>query len=227
MRSKSWTMSGGTAAPWSASSTTSITGTDFLVVLNHLARHDVGLRQQQAKALRLWAAAQTLPVVAMGDFNFDYSFATQAGNAAFTEFLSDDTWKWVRPDPLVDTNWADHDGNGSDDYPDSMLDFVFVAGQPVAGMRPAASWSRGDFPDDQTTSDHRPVSCVIDVPQSAGDAIRLKRTTSEPAFRFGSEPPRNESEASPVAIPPLPGGCPSHRGDTSLAGRGGDPAESG
>ena len=32
----------------------------------------------------------------------------------------------------------------------------------------------GDFPDDQTTSDHRPVSCVIDVPQSAGDAESIE-----------------------------------------------------
>ena len=38
------------------------------------------------------------------------------------------TWKWIKPEPLVDTNWADHDGDGDDDYPDSMLDFIFVAG---------------------------------------------------------------------------------------------------
>ena len=146
-----------------------ITGTDFLVVLNHLARHDVGLRQQQAKGLRLWAAAQTLPVIAMGDFNFDYNFATQAGNAAFTEFLSDGTWKWVRPEPLIDTNWADHDGNGSDDYPNSMLDFVFVAGAARGWEATCSVVVRaGDFPDDQTTSDHRPVRCVMDVPSAGG-----------------------------------------------------------
>ena len=108
-----------------------------------------------------------------GDFNFDYSFATQAGNAAFTEFLSDDTWKWVRPDPLIDTNWADHDGNGSDDYPDSMLDFVFVAGAARGWEATCSVVVRaGDFPDDQTTSDHRPVSCVIDVPGAkSGESI--------------------------------------------------------
>ena len=32
----------------------------------------------------------------------------------------------------------------------------------------------GDFPDDQTTSDHRPVSCVIDVPSAAdGESIEV------------------------------------------------------
>ena len=64
----------------------------------------------------------------IGDFNFDYRFVTQMGNEAFAEFFGDGTWKWVRPDPLVDTNWADHNGDGDDDYPDSMLDFVFLAG---------------------------------------------------------------------------------------------------
>ena len=105
----------------------------------------------------------------------DYSFVTQTGNDAFTEFLGGDTWRWVKPDPLVDTNWADHDGDGSDDYPDSMLDFVFVAGA-------AQSWTAEcdvvvrteDFPDDQTTSDHRPVSCVIDVPSAAdGESVEV------------------------------------------------------
>ena len=59
----------------------------------------------------------------------------------------------------------------SDDYPDSMLDVVFAAG--AAQGRDVAcqviTWP-GDFPDDQTISDHRPVSSVIDVPQSPGDA---------------------------------------------------------
>jgi len=75
----------------------------------------------------------------------------------------------------VDTNWADHDADGSDDYPDSMLDFVFVAGaardwdaQCNVVVRP------DDFPDDQTTSDHRPISCVIDVPRSAGDTETIE-----------------------------------------------------
>ena len=56
-----------------------------------------------------------------------------------------------------------------------MLDFVFMAGA-------ARDWDAtcsvvvrpGDFPDDQTTSDHRPVSCVIDVPQSPGDAESIE-----------------------------------------------------
>ena len=56
-----------------------------------------------------------------------------------------------------------------------MLDFVFVA-------EAARDWDatcsvtvrEDDFPDDETTSDHRPVSCVIDVPHSAGDTESIE-----------------------------------------------------
>ncbi len=142
-------------------------GREFLVVLNQLARGKAGVRNEQAKALREWARDQTLPVIGIGDYNFDFDFHTQKGNTGYTEFLKDDIWHWVWPDLLIDTNWADHDGDGKDNYPDSCLDFMFVAGE-------AKSWSPvsnvivrdGDFPDDETTSDHRPVELSVTVPKS-------------------------------------------------------------
>ena len=92
----------------------------------------------------------------------DYDFPTQKGNKAFDEFLTDDVWEWVKPDPLIDTNWCDRDGDGLDDYPDSMLDFAFVAGT-------ARDWNAesrvivrpSDFPDDKHTADHRPVELTV------------------------------------------------------------------
>ena len=54
-------------------------GVKFLLVLNHLARGDAELRQEQAKALRLWAADQELPIISIGDYNFDFDFPTQKG----------------------------------------------------------------------------------------------------------------------------------------------------
>ena len=138
---------------------------EFIVVLNHLARGKAEVRQEQAKGLRLWAAAQTVPVIGIGEYNFDYDFPTAKGNAAFDEFLSDDTWQWVRPEELVDTNWSDRDDDGVDDYPHSCLDFMFVAGdakqwEPVSRV----IVRDGDFPDDKQTSDHRPVELVV-VPE--------------------------------------------------------------
>ncbi|MEL7496568.1 MAG: hypothetical protein AAFN77_03095 [Planctomycetota bacterium] len=134
---------------------------EFIVVLNHLARGSDLMRTNQAIALREWARDQTLPLICIGDFNFDYDFHTKSGNEAFVAFLRDNIWQWVVPDPLIDTNWSDRDGK--DKYPDSMLDFMFVAG-------PATEWSlrsevivrEGDFPDNDQTSDHRPVSLTLD-----------------------------------------------------------------
>ena len=134
----------------------------FLVTVNHLARGNAQLRETQARSLRLWARRQRLPVIGLGDFNFDFDFPTQKGNSGFEAFLADDTWKWVRPDPMIDTNWSD-DGMGNDRYPDSCLDFTFVAGK-------ARDWKSrshvivrdGDFPDDDTKSDHRPVEFIVE-----------------------------------------------------------------
>lgn len=134
---------------------------EFQVVLVHLARGWAELRQEQALGLRKWAAAQKVPTFGIGDFNFDYDFPTQKGNKAFQVFTADNTWKWMKPDPLVDTNWSDRDGDGKDNYPDSCLDLTFVAGM-------AREWKsrlkvivrEGDFPDSESTSDHRPVELI-------------------------------------------------------------------
>ena len=76
--------------------------------------------------------------------------------------LHDGIYKWIQLEEFIDTNWAERGGDGVDDYPDSMLDFVFVAG-------PAMDWNvsssvvvcDGDFPDDDKTNDHRPVLTII------------------------------------------------------------------
>jgi endonuclease/exonuclease/phosphatase family metal-dependent hydrolase len=50
------------------------TGKEFFFMVNHLYRGN-GIdarRLDQATALNQWAAAQTLPVIAVGDYNFDY-----------------------------------------------------------------------------------------------------------------------------------------------------------
>lgn len=139
------------------------TGCEFLCVTVHLARGSAEFRNEQALGLRRWASEQTLPVVAIGDFNMDYHFGRQTGNEALDTFLDRDVWRWVRPEELVDTNYFDGDGDGQDDYPGSMLDFAFVAGA-------AKYWDltcrviqrRDDFPDDEQTADHRPIELIVD-----------------------------------------------------------------
>jgi endonuclease/exonuclease/phosphatase family metal-dependent hydrolase len=132
----------------------------FWLIVNHLARGEADLRVEQAKALKKWAEDHAgEPIIAAGDFNFDYDFKTQKGNPAYDAMMEGGVWQWLKPDPLIDSNWAEDRNNpGHDRYPDSILDFVFVAnaarnwkGESDVIVRP------GDFPDTDKTSDHRPI----------------------------------------------------------------------
>lgn len=138
--------------------------TQFIVMVNHLARGNAEFRTQQAIGLREWARDQSVGVINVGDFNLDYLIATDQGNEAFNEMLRDNVYQWVRPKTLVDTNWADDNNDGIDDYPNDILDFAFVAG-PAKDWHPTSVIivEPGDFPDDETTSDHRPIAIRLDL----------------------------------------------------------------
>ena len=137
---------------------------EFQVVLNHLARGNKEFRKQQAGGLREWARNRTVPTIGIGDFNFDYDFQSQKGNDSFTEFMRDNVWQWISPEQLIDTNWADRNGDRQDDYPGSMLDFTFVAGpaKELKWKSQVITWA-GDFPDNKQTSDHRPVVLSVSL----------------------------------------------------------------
>lgn len=140
------------------------TGLEFQIMNNHLARGKPQVREAQAQQLVTWARAQLLPTVAVGDYNLDYVFATEKGNSAFALMMKDDVWKWIKPVEMIDSNWYDNPRapDGLDDYPGSLLDFALVSG-------PAKAWKSrceiivrpGDFPDDETTSDHRPFELIL------------------------------------------------------------------
>ncbi len=150
------------AAPLVAHLRLKSNGKELKIMTNHLARGSAELRNTQSQLLVEWARTQTLPVIAVGGYNLDYDIPTRNGNAAFDIFLADGTWKWIEPKELIDTNWADRNRDGQDDYPNSMLDFVFTTG-------PAKKWlvtaevivREGDFPDNEKTSDQRPIRTII------------------------------------------------------------------
>ena len=137
---------------------------EFLVMNNHLARGKAEIRQDQANKLVEWAREEAvdLPIIALGDYNFDFVFETERGNKGFDNMLRDNIWFWVKPEPYVDTNWYDPEPDGVDNYPGSMLDFGFVAGA-AKDWKPTCKVivREGDFPDDETTSDHRPFEMMI------------------------------------------------------------------
>ena len=137
-------------------------GAEMLVMTNHLARGNAQFRQEQAVGLREWARDQNVPVIALGDFNMDYDYREMKGNAAFDEMLRDNVWSWVAPGEFIDTNWSDRDGDGNDNYPDSMLDLAFAAGAAKEwGIQCSVIVRPDDFPDDKTTSDHRPIELTF------------------------------------------------------------------
>jgi endonuclease/exonuclease/phosphatase family metal-dependent hydrolase len=167
---------------------------EFHFMVNHLTRGNQLNRRRQAEGLRKWARDQDAPIVAAGDYNFDYDFRNLTGNQAMSIFMRREAndggkfvWDWVIPGiefeidgdddttrrvnligQLVDTNW---DGNGtSDSYRDSLLDFVFVAQEARDWAAESTVIVRsGDFPDDASSSDHRPVEAVLDPKANSVD----------------------------------------------------------
>ena len=151
---------------------------EFIFMTNHLARRKDSLRQQQAVGLREWARDTSTPIIAMGDFNFDYNFRKKSGNRSFGIFMQDGIWKWIPPTPLIDTNWS---GQVRDSYPDSMLDFVFVAnGAKKYKSKCSIVVRGGDFPDSRSTSDHRATWAEV---RFAPDkrSVFAQTTTTAPA----------------------------------------------
>jgi hypothetical protein len=135
-------------------------GRELLFVVNHLWRSESWSRQEQAGLLNEWAQAQTLPVIAVGDYNFDWDVDNGDSDHdwGYDLLTADGVFVWVRPETLVKTQCSS--------YWDSVLDFVFVSGE-------ATTWDGASeilFPDphycDDTdvTSDHRPVAATLTVP---------------------------------------------------------------
>ncbi|RKZ18784.1 hypothetical protein DRQ50_03465 [bacterium] len=126
----------------------------FVFMVNHLARGNAELRQQQARQLRVWASRQGEPVIAVGDYNFDFEIDTGRGNTAFHIMLDEQdgesVFKWIRPAELF--------ASGMSGRYYAVLDFVLVANLPVHWSAASRILIHGFGPGDSPqTSDHRPV----------------------------------------------------------------------
>lgn len=139
-------------------------GTEFLFVVNHLYRGNEqteGDRHKQAALLNAWAKDQSLPIIAAGDYNFDWEVAGGTGDhdKGYDNLTAGGVFQWVRPSKLVKTQC-------NPEY-DSVLDFVFVGG----GARNWQSSSEILFPetwfcswDEDGGADHRPVMARFQIP---------------------------------------------------------------
>ena len=169
---------GGSRKPLAAKFKTKGDGTEFWVVAVHLTRGQTrndgsgsgDIRNDaQSEELRAWIENQNEPVIAMGDFNYDFNFTNNRRRIGFTTFTEDNGPNWAKPDVDVDTNWS---GETSDDFPNSILDFIFLS-------RSASDWKSrsliyrraGDFPDTWRTADHRPVMAFFETDPAASLSV--------------------------------------------------------
>lgn len=132
------------------------TGVEFLLVNNHLYRTQEDDRDHQATLLNQWARQQTLPIVAGGDYNFDYDVpdGPPLEDRGYDNLTADGVFVWVMPDELVPTQCT----NSLPCRYDEVLDFIFTAGDARQWLAESVIVVRpGDFPDDRRKSDHRPV----------------------------------------------------------------------
>lgn len=128
-------------------------GDEFLFMVNHLYRTNDNARHLQSEQLNDWAEHQTLPIIAVGDFNYDWRVEGGDTNhdRGYDLLTEDGVFEWVRPDVLVRTQY-------SRSYPPSVLDFVFLANEEgaISGSSKIVV-ADGDLPDNNDTPDHRPV----------------------------------------------------------------------
>ena len=157
-------VTGTVRAPLVAHFRISGTNTEFLFMINHLYRSRTERRHEQARLLNLWSSEQTFPIIAVGDYNFDWDVhvGDQVHDKGYDEMVSHGYFNWVRPKKLKKTQ-------ASPDY-DSVLDFIFLGGnswtwkaKSTILQRDANDTDDDEFSDDDQTSDHRPVRGTITI----------------------------------------------------------------
>jgi hypothetical protein len=139
----------------------------LLFMVNHLARTNDALRREQAQRLNEWVRTQTIPGIAVRDYNFDWEVNGGDTNhdAGFDRMITDDAWVWARPATLIKTQCSASFN--------SVPDFVFVnaaarAWQPVSTI----IQEPGDCNDDNEKPDHRPLKAEFDL--SSGGTVATK-----------------------------------------------------
>lgn len=159
---------GGSRKPLVAEFELLSSGERFWLAVNHFNRGSEQKRQTQAVKFPEWAEQQSLPVVAVGDYNFDYDLSKQKGNRAFDLLRETNVFEWIKPDCLA-TNSCPGTGTGCNRRYDSILDFTFVSGA-------AKGWQASSqilFPEAEYCSkessgyaDHRPVLATFNLSNS-------------------------------------------------------------
>lgn len=135
-------------------------GATFAFMVNHLYRSSSKRRHQQADGLNAWAADIEVPLIAVGDYNFDWD--SRGGelkhDMGYDLLTKDGRFSWVKPEQLVPTQ--------CNPKFESVLDFVFVANEKEV-LRPLESeilFTSSNYCDDyEANSDHRPIVASFEI----------------------------------------------------------------
>ena len=132
---------------------------EFLFMVNHLYRTNNMARHQQSRLLNEWGEAQDIPIIAVGDYNYDWEVEDGENDhdEGYDLLTAAGIFTWVRPSILIPTQCSFNSRTGNCKH-NSVIDFVFVANMPVTwNSESEIIKAPGDFPDDNSTPDHRPL----------------------------------------------------------------------
>lgn len=131
------------------------TGKRFEFMVNHLERKREHDRNEQAKLLNTYGRETNIPIVAMGDYNFDWSLKNHTHNQGYTELTKAGVFTWEKPQNMIMTSCARS-------Y-NSILDFALYTN----GIKPIKSnvllAARHYCYDDKSKPDHRPVLFTFEL----------------------------------------------------------------
>lgn len=156
-------------APLVAEMRDKVSGQRFLFTVNHLYRSRADQRHEQARLLNEWASKQTLPLIAVGDFNFDFQIEGGDTDASkrdpgYDLFTAGGVMGWVRPATLARTTCPNR-------YEPAVLDFVFANAGALAWARNSTILTREeDCADVEGMPDHFPVLALFDLPRVSPEA---------------------------------------------------------
>ncbi len=95
-------------APFAAQFRLKPAGPEFIFMVNHLHRTNPQKRHDQSHGIKEWAQQQSLPVIAVGDYNYDWNIPTGHNrDVGFDLLLADDVFSWVIPSNLTRTQCSE------------------------------------------------------------------------------------------------------------------------
>lgn len=155
-------------------------------MVNHLYRSRNDRRHQQATLLNEWAQTQTAPIVAVGDYNFDWDIANGESDhdQGYDNMTADGVFEWVQPATLIKTQCCPRFN--------SILDFVFVAGDALGWTATSEiAEIRGGYctTNNSTESDHRPVFAFLEPEESVVMTNEDPGVLTTPRYELGAVSP--------------------------------------